>query len=235
MTTTDSSTPETTNSLDNEAVEAFLLKNPDFLLKHPSSLAAIEVKHKADGAVSLIEKQVTILREKNSELHERLNSLLETARDNDHLFDLTQRLVLALLECEEFGDIVDALYYSFDKEFDIKFTRLIIFSDNTPPSNAHTEDRKIGESAIAQYLQFGQTVCGGLSQETIRFLFSDQAEHIGSAAIAPLMSGSQLLGVLAIGNKDEDYYKSSTGSLFLGHISEVLARVMRPYLGQDKN
>jgi uncharacterized protein len=53
----------------------------------------------------------------------------------------------------------------------------------------------------------------------------EQGEQIGSTAVVALIHQG-LHGVLAIGSRDPQYYKSSVGTLFLSYIAEVLARVL---------
>ena len=53
----------TKKSLNEKEVEQFLLLNPDFLSKNSHILNALEIVHETGGAVSLIQKQVELLRE----------------------------------------------------------------------------------------------------------------------------------------------------------------------------
>src|SRR5262245_47857849 len=69
--------------LDEAQVVAFLKANPDFLARHPELLDLIELRHASGGAVSLIERQVEILRGKSTRLEDRLKTLLDAARDNE--------------------------------------------------------------------------------------------------------------------------------------------------------
>ena len=48
--------------LDPKAVEEFLILNPDFLSQNSKILNSIEIVHETGGAVSLIQKQVELLR-----------------------------------------------------------------------------------------------------------------------------------------------------------------------------
>ena len=49
-------------SIDAKQVEEFLVLNPDFLSSNSHILDSIEIVHKTGGAVSLIQKQVEVLR-----------------------------------------------------------------------------------------------------------------------------------------------------------------------------
>lgn len=221
---TDRHIPEIT--LDDEDIINFLRSKKDFFVNHPELLSEIHLPHESGDAISLVEKQVSVLRERNKDMRERLSNLLDNARENDRLFDLTKRLVLALLECNDFGDLVDALYYSFDKEFGIPFTRLIIFDKNNFSSSAARNVSIIdAKKVLGKRLKASRIVSGGLDEQEIQFLFGDDANKIGSAAIA-VLSHNSIAGVLAIGNQDPNYYNSSMGTLFLGHITEVLDRLL---------
>jgi uncharacterized protein YigA (DUF484 family) len=59
-------------ALNPEDVEQFLRENPDFLQQRPALLAALNLPHGGEGAVSLVERQVAILRERNISSRQKL-------------------------------------------------------------------------------------------------------------------------------------------------------------------
>ncbi len=207
-----------------EAVADYLRKHPYYFNDYPELIADMHISHDSGKAVSLVERQVSILRERNIEMRQRLSNLLDTARENDQLFAKTRRLVLALLECVDLGDLVDAVYYSFQKEFNVHYTRLILFG-SAPPSVARVESINKARDYIGKRLKSSNAVSGGIDMRECEFLFDEDAPHVGSAAMAVLSYGNPL-GVLAIGNQDPNYYRSSMGTLFLGYITEVLNRIL---------
>ncbi|RYZ78093.1 MAG: DUF484 family protein [Moraxellaceae bacterium] len=204
--------------LEPEQVAAFLQENPHFFEAYPDLLAELSLPHESGSAVSLIERQISVLRERNMDMRHRLSKLLDNARDNDKLFDKTKRLVLTLLEGQDLGDIVDALYYCFDKEFGIQYTSLFFFGniDKIPSSQAHVVSIAAARDNV------------GTIQE-MQFIFGKYADEIGSVATVPLIHGNAF-GLLAIGNRDPHYYRSSMGTLFLGYIAEVLNRILPKHL-----
>jgi uncharacterized protein YigA (DUF484 family) len=52
---------------------------------------------------------------------------------------------------------------------------------------------------------------------------------VGSVAAVPLRYDN-LYGILAVGNSDPNFYKSSMGTLFLSYIAEILNRVLPNHL-----
>lgn len=217
--------------LEPEQILAYLQAHPHFFEAYPDLLAELSLPHDSGGAVSLIERQIAVLRERNMDMRHRLSKLLDNARDNDRLFDKTKRLVLTLLEGQDMGDIIDALFYCFDKEFNIQYTRLYLFGniDKVPTSQAQVVSFSQARDNISSILKSNRAICGTLGPKEMQFIFGQQAAEIGSVATVPLVHGNAF-GLLAIGNRDPQYYRSSMGTLFLGYIAEVLNRILPKYL-----
>lgn len=228
---TDHHQPTLADPLEPEQIAAYLQAHPDFFVNHQLLLAELTLPHESGSAVSLVERQVSILRERNIDMRHRLSKLLDNARDNDKLFDKTKRLVLTLLEGQDMGDIIDALHYSFDKEFSIHFTSVVLFGnvDKVPSSQARVVPIAQARDAIGTLLKNNRASCGSLADKELAFLFGDHADAIGSVATVPLVHGSAF-GILAIANRDPNYYRSSMGTLFLSYIAEVLNRLLPKYL-----
>ena len=56
-----------------QSVLDFLRQSPDFFLRHPSALSELSLPHESGEAVSLIERQIDILRERNVTMRKRMN------------------------------------------------------------------------------------------------------------------------------------------------------------------
>ncbi|SEA21439.1 DUF484 family protein [Microbulbifer marinus] len=208
-------------------VARYLIQNPDFFADHLELLETIKLPRENGKTVSLMTHQTNLLRERNIEMRQRLDQLLHNARDNDQLFLHSRRLILALLEAENVGEATEALYSSFADDFGVEFTSLTLFGPLPPGRGAlgqvHSSSRNAAESAIGSILRNGRTVCGVLRPAEKEYLFGDDADKIGSAAVVPL---ANQLGVLAVGAADPQHYRSSLGTLFLSYIGEVLERLL---------
>lgn len=214
-----------------DQVAAYLKLHPDFFLKRDDLLTEIEVAHPAGGAVSLLERQVSVLRERSVDLRHRLNSLLDNARTNDHLFEQTKKLVLQLLEAQSLDHIVDTFTRGLEQDFQIDFASVVLIGN--PAQHRGLRARLVtytdARVHIDSILKSSKAVCGVLRPEEVKFLFPEHSRQIGSAAVIPLHHG-QPLGVLAIASTDPHYFRSSMGTLFLGYIAEVIDRLLPKYL-----
>lgn len=212
-------------ALEAEAVAAWLQQHPDFFAEHDDLLTAMRIPHQRGDTVSLVERQLKILRERNIEMRHRLSQLMDVARDNDRLFEKTRRLILALMDANSLEDIVIAVEDSLRQEFQVPFVSLILFSDN-PMTVGRWVTSAEAQKAIGGLISGGKTVCGALREHELEFLFgADQSKEVGSTAIVTL-NHQGLHGVLAIGSRDPQHYKSSVGTLFLTYIADVLSRLL---------
>jgi uncharacterized protein YigA (DUF484 family) len=212
-------------ALEAEAVAAWLQQHPDFFAEHDDLLTAMRIPHQRGDTVSLVERQLKILRERNIEMRHRLSQLMDVARDNDRLFEKTRRLILALMDANSLEDIVIAVEDSLRQEFQVPFVSLILFSDN-PMTVGRWVTSAEAQKAIGGLISGGKTVCGALREHELEFLFgADQSKEVGSTAIVAL-NHQGLHGVLAIGSRDPQHYKSSVGTLFLTYIADVLSRLL---------
>ncbi|MCK9797466.1 hypothetical protein BK634_01905 [Pseudomonas chlororaphis] len=213
------------DSLEAAAVAAYLEAHPDFFVEHDDLLPALRIPHQRGDTVSLVERQMKILRERNIEMRHRLSQLMDVARDNDRLFDKTRRLILALMDATSLEDLVISVEDSLRQDFQVPFVSLILFNDSAMPVGRWVTAAQAQE-AIGGLLSEGKSICGTLREHELDFLFGEeQRKQIGSTAVVAL-AHQGVHGVLAIASRDPQHYKSSVGTLFLSYIAEVLGRVL---------
>ena len=211
--------------LDSNTVAAYLRLHPEFFVDHDELIPELRIPHQRGEAVSLVERQVKLLRERNIEMRHRLSQLMDVARDNDRLFDKTRRLVLDLLDATSLDNVVSAVEDSLRHEFQVPYVSLVLFSENACGVGRSVTIAE-AHQAIGSLLNGNKSICGVLRPQELAFLFGEaNSKEVGSAAVVSI-NHQGLHGVLAIGSPDPQHYKSSLGTLFLGYVAEVLARVL---------
>jgi uncharacterized protein YigA (DUF484 family) len=214
-----------------EMVRDYLTNNPEFLAQNPDILELMNLPHDSGSAISLVERQVGVMRDRNKEMRGRLDNMLSTAHDNDLLFEKTKRLVLNLLEAKNLPSMVETLYDSLGKDFDIGFYSLTLLGDESELTRtmARVSSLEKANEQVGTLLGSNRAVCGVLREEEMTFLFGEKGLQVGSVAAVPLRYNS-LYGILAVGNADPNFYRSSMGTLFLSYIAEVLNRILPDHL-----
>lgn len=208
-----------------EQVIRYLREHPAFFAEHDELLPELIIPHQRGHSISLVERQVKLLRERNIEMRSRLAQLMDIARDNDRLFEKSRRLILALLEADSIEQIVAQVEDSLRNDFQVPFASLILFSETQRFSNARSVSHQQAREAIGHLLDSGKTLSGILRPEELVFLFGDSGKDVASCALSPIQHQG-LHGVLALGSRDAGHYKQASGTLFLGFIADALGRLL---------
>lgn len=224
------------DSVDEASVAAYLRDHPDFFERHADVLAALEVPHRPGGtAVSLIERQVARLRERNAELEGRLADLMRAARENERVGNRLLGLGRGLLEADSLDAVVATVCETLrdDSGVDEVVLRLIDANAVGDPAdpNRYLDPEGDDGLALAEPLASRTPVCGALTQQQVAALFRGRTESIGSAAMVPLRAG-QPIGVLGLGSRDPEHFQADMGTLFLGQLGELVAAGLTPYIGR---
>ena len=224
-------------ALTNAQVSEYLRANPHFWADKIDLLAEINLPHNPGGqTISLVERQVSVLRERNVDIHHQLDQLTENAHNNDLLFDKTKRLTLSLLSNRHIDPCLDALFFGLEHEFDIQFSQILLIDDaaGSIPNPLNERARLVDMGQISLHLpkivNDRRAICGQLNRREKDFVFESKAHEIGSAAIAPLYFENRAIGAIAIGNRDPEFYYSGMNTLSVNFIADVLSRLLISYL-----
>jgi hypothetical protein len=210
-------------------VAAYLKSNQDFFERHPDLLTELSVPHASGSAVSLVERQVSVLRERNVEMRERLHRLLEVARENDMLFEKMRGLILALLEARTVVEVGAALERELKARFNSEFVSFLLFDVGGITGAAQSVALSDAQDHVPSLVKGRQAIAGQLRREELTFLFGHEGEQVKSCAVVPLQQ-DRPLGLLAIGSSSSEHFRTSMDTLFISFVGDVLARVLQPML-----
>ncbi|HLT64665.1 MAG TPA: DUF484 family protein [Pseudohongiella sp.] len=211
---TDNGTPD----LKAEDVAVWLKQHPDFFVGRDALLADMTVPHESGKAVSLLERQVKILRERSMESRHTLNALLENARYNDQLFSVTRNLILMLLDESDLTSLASVTSSNLETQPGIDACRLILI--DTPATASELQKR------FPSLFRSKRVLCQQLDKETSQLLFPEASTALRSAALCPVTHHNSLHAILAIGNQSQDYFNEELDTLFLDFIGEVLGSLI---------
>lgn len=216
----------------------YLRDNPDFFERHLDLLADMLLPHQPQGAVSLIERQVSVLRDQKQELKHRLQQLTDYARQNEDLSTRLNKLILDLLDADDFDSLLALIQERLKTDFEADAVVIRLFNiSGAPALKAHPDIMDWSEPALGAFekvIDGRKPVCGSLKPGQLDALFNDYAEVVRSAALIPLVeseSSKQCVGLLAIGSQDPQRFRANMGTLFLSHLSHVLTRILKLQLG----
>ncbi len=213
-----------------EQVAAYLRDHPQFFVGRDALLSDMLLPHGSTGAISLVERQLGLLRERNQTMRRRLNDMVRTARINHRLFERTLALTLQLMELPDNAARLRALQQGLASGFDVDSVALHgIEQDGFPCDWRSALEVTPHEQAlehVGQLLRPGRIVCGLLRDAELQFLFPDSASQVASAAVMPVpLQGGTLL--IALGSRDPDHFTPDMGTLFIRFLGDAVARMLQ--------
>jgi uncharacterized protein YigA (DUF484 family) len=210
-------------STEEQLVRDYLSQNPDFFQQNPDIFEAINISHDSGKAISLVERQVSLIRNQNKELSTQIEYILSTANDNAALLEKTQRLVLNLIKANDLNSLIKALNISLKTDFSTEFFSLTLIDDGSISNKtvANLVSKNDAEENLGDIVAAKKAVCGLRTKKEVALLFGNQADNIGSVIALPLKN-SNTFGVLALGHSDSDFYSESIGTVFIDYIGDLL-------------
>ena len=225
---TNSAETQLNEALSPEQVAAYLRANPDFFVTQDELLAELRIPHASGKAISLLERQVVVLRERGHEARTKLGSLLENARDNDQLFDVTRNLVLSLLRARDATEVAEITQDQLSELGSVDACEIILVAKPglRVADGVRTENGDKLASEFSDVFRLRRTHCGAIDKDSIAKLFGANAAKVGSTALCPIMHDSEIIALLALGNQSEDYFNTSLDTLFLDFVGHVVGAIL---------
>ncbi|HUA27053.1 MAG TPA: DUF484 family protein [Steroidobacteraceae bacterium] len=210
-----------------DAVAAYLQHNPDFFERHQALLVRLRVPHARGGStISLVERQIEVLREKHAGLEDKLAELVGVARANDAIADKLHRFTRKLLRAGSRAEAVALMEASLREDFD-SFHGVLVLIGEYPDLAPQRFVRSIarddaGLKSFDTLFASGKPRCGQVRDTQREFLFGQDANDIGSVALVPLGDKSAPLGVLALGSTDRDRFHPGMSTEFLARMADLI-------------
>jgi uncharacterized protein YigA (DUF484 family) len=219
--------------IDEAAVASYLAATPEFFDRHAQLLSKIRLPDARGGpsTVSLLERQVEVLRERNRQLEFKVRDFVDVARENDALGGRVLAMARRLIAAKDDAATVEAIESALREDFGAGQSVLVLTAGRTPQGLAENRFLRIVPAELPALRSFetlfssGKPRCGQLRDSQREFLFGADAAEVGSVALVPLGSkGSQ--GLLACGSHDSQRFNPTMSTDFLAHIGELIAAAL---------
>lgn len=215
-----------------ESIAAYLQHNPEFFERHHTVLARLRLPHARGGStISLVERQIEVLREKHAAVEVKLAEFVRVARANDVLAEKLHHFTRRLLRAASREEVIETMESSLRVDFDAIHSVLVLIgmtADVTPQRFVRTvraddPNLKSFETLFAN----GKPRCGQARDSQREFLFGADANDIGSVALVPLGEKGGI-GLLALGSTDRDRFHPGMSTEFLARMADLIADALLP-------
>jgi hypothetical protein len=200
----------------------YLANTPGFFERHAELMASIQLTSPHGArAVSLQERQMEMLRDKNKGLEQKIMEMIRHGQDNVAIADRLHRFTRAILLAGSPGALPAVLIDTLKHEFMIPQAALRMWGADEafaalPFTQGASEDtRSLASSLSLPYC--------GLNSGFEAAAWLDDAATVLSIALIPLRAETDepAFGLLVLGSPDPTRYGAEMGTEFLQRIGEV--------------
>lgn len=203
-----------------EDVAQFLLNNPEFFEDHIEMLAQITLAHPHGGrTISLSERQLLALRDKNKGLEKKLHELIEFAKENDVLQHKVHEFTMALFAARDLATLQEMIPHLLRDIFSVPHAALSLWQINPP----RIELLNFADSQV-------KPVCVHIAPHDTASWFGESAAQLHSFAYLPLHAGIATIGLLVLASEDKQRFYPEMGTVFLQRIADAVSSALHPYL-----
>jgi uncharacterized protein YigA (DUF484 family) len=214
---------------DEAKVIQYLQDNPEVLMAYPTVFSSLAIPHKTGGAISLVERQLKLLREENHSLKSKIDELVGIARENEELNQRFHRLALELMNTDQLHDVLAMVQDQVQTFFYTDFVCFRFLPGVTDAGNIIDGlclDRDSGiVDSVKPWIEARKPVCGRQDEKINRELFGADI-HIGSSALIPLYH-TRDMGLLCLGSASADRFSLSMGTIFLQQLGELVSNRLK--------
>lgn len=218
-----------------DSVHAYLSENPDFFERHGDLLRSLRLPHVSGGTVSLVERQVTALRQRDSKLEGQLKELVDVARANDLLATKIHALSLQLLATTTLQETLETCETALRTGFDADQAVLVLFRDVSALAEGNlgrflrpADRQDPAMQAFDTLLNRTSPRCGQIRDAQRDYLFGEATNEIGSCALVPLGEKCEI-GFLAIGSSDAERFHPGMSIDFITRLGELISAALLRY------
>lgn len=219
--------------VDAQDVIDYLRAHPNFLDQHPQLLSELSIAHETGATVSLVERQVGVLRDENARQKKQFEDLIRHARHNELLTQKIHALVLGLMNAVGPQAIFACLERGLRADFGADRVEFFIFAEAAAvDGSALTPFVGLASPlrvAFAPVIGARMSACGVLEDQQCSAF---DAGFKGSAVVMPL-SGQAWDGVIVCASNDAGRYSADRGTDLLDYLREVAALVIAPWVKRN--
>lgn len=214
-----------------EDVAKYLQDNPQFFEEHAELMLRMVIPHPHGGrTISITERQMLGLRDKNRQLEGKMSELLQFGEENDAISEKMHRLGVAMIAAATLQSVLHTFNFHLRDDFSIPNVAVRLW-DRPEHADELPEFTEVSEELQVFAETLSQPYCGSTSGFETSSWFGAASNHVRSQALIAMRNGGGTIGMIALGSEDAQRFYAGMGTLYLERLGELvsaaLARVLR--------
>ncbi len=214
------------NALTDNDIIKYLNSDQDFFIRHPEQLESINVNNRNGTVTSLVNHQVNVLKERNTQLKNKLAELIKYAQENEKIMEQIFHLTNQLCQISHVANVTKHVGKFVKQSFDCDMFKMVIpvyeNLENSSTVMCITEE-KLAEfkTLFEEFNKRDKPICGRLKKQKLAFIFGKNHEKIGSSVILPIGKNAQK-GLLIFASFDETRFNPEMSTDLLLKLTVIL-------------
>ncbi|MBL4660848.1 MAG: DUF484 family protein [Alcanivoracaceae bacterium] len=218
----------TSKELSDNDVINYLISHSDFFVRHPEQLEVLKVSNKNGSVTSLVNHQVNVLKDRNTQLKAKLYELISFAEENEKIMSQVFELTLQLCQISHVANVTKHFGLFVKKSFDSDMFKIVLPQyDNLDSSQSvlcvGLDKEKEFLSIFKDFINNSVPICGRLKKEKLDFIFGKYAYKVGSCVILPIGEHANK-GLLVFASFDENRFNPEISTDLLSRLTHILDR-----------
>ncbi len=214
-----------------EEVAHYLQHNPQFFEQHADLVANMVVPHPHSGrTISITERQMLALRDKNRQLEGKMGELLQFGEENDEISQKMHRLAVGMIGAQDFQAVLHTLNFHLRDDFEVPHVAVRLWRRPADASEL-PEFADVSEALQAFAETLAQPYCGSTTGFEISSWFGEASLHLRSQALIAIRDGDGAIGMIALGSEDLERFYAGMGTIYLERLGEMASAALARVLG----
>ena len=216
-------TAEKITKLTSEQVAEYLRINPEFFETNLDLLAEIQIPHiTGKGTISLIERQVQLLREQSETYKDQLKTFALLASENEELWFRIKDLTVMLLKRPSGDNLAEEIEDWLKEQYNLSGV-IISQADQSELVKKYQSDQHVHNALESNEIQCGTD----FSIELLELLFGKDADKVKSCALIPLVDAAKTVhGLLALGSENTERFSAEQSTAYLDCLSQIVSQAL---------
>lgn len=195
-----------------ENLADYLSDNPTVFQQHPELLELISLSD-SRGTASLLERQVSLMKERIGEHKNQQSQFMQVARENEQISDNFSQVICQMISFTNLSQFAT----EFPNELRTKFSIDEVSFKTAQAVSRKSSDNDAYEDTLRRLLN-NRAVCDNRWPSNIMNLFF--SADVNSAALIPMRANDDeaALGILALGSHDAERYTHDLGTAHLDRL-----------------
>lgn len=216
-------------------IAGYLRSHPEFFEDYAEVLADVTLPHPHDGrAISLTERQLLTLREKNQLLEGKLRELVGFGEENDAISEKLHRFALTLFAPPNLDALARAVRENLQEIFAVPHAALRIWTGQ-PDQEGLPEFEAVSLELCSHVGGMASPTCGAEAPHGIPDWFGEDGPRLQSFALVPLREplatgAEEPFGLLVLASEDARRFHADMGTLFLKRLGDLVSAALQRHL-----